>query len=125
MNNVIFKELLIADIEAKKAKVIQFGKNKNLLTSASNHLGKSLICKALYYTLGAETFFSDAWKRVNAIYQLSFTVQNNLYRVVRKDNIFTVYEPQGKIVKLFKTKNFSQYINTLFGLDTKIRGRMK
>lgn len=120
MNRVIFKELLIADIEAKTAKTIKFGENKNLLTSANNHLGKSLICKALYYTLGAETFFSDAWKRVNAIYQLSFLVQNKLYKVVRKDNIFTVYEPDGKIVKLFKTKNFSQYINNLFQLDIKL-----
>ena len=90
MNNVIFKELMIDDIETKTARIIKFGENKNLLTSSSNHVGKSLICKSLYYTLGAETFFSDAWKKVNSIYQLSFIVAGELYKVVRKDNIFTI-----------------------------------
>ncbi len=120
MNNVIFQELLIADIGNKKAKIIKFNEGKNLLTSASNHLGKSLICKSLYYTLGAETFFSEAWKRINSIYRLSFTIRGSLYHIVRKNNIFTIYEPDGKIIKLFRTKNFSQYINNLFKLDIKL-----
>lgn len=120
MNNVIFNELLIADIESRTAKIIKFSKGKNLLTSTSNHVGKSLICKSLYYTLGAETFFSDTWKKVNAIYCLSFKLNDELYKIVRKDNLFTIYEPTGNIIKLYKTKNFSQYVNNLFKLDIKL-----
>lgn len=120
MSKVIFKELLIADIENKTAQLIKFVDGKNLLTSHNNHLGKSLICKSLYYTLGAEAFFSDTWKRVNSLYWLVFDVDGNEYKVVRKNYIFTIYEPDGSIVKLFRVKNLTEYLNKLFSLDIKL-----
>lgn len=120
MSKVIFKELLIADIEKKTAQIIKFTDGKNLLTSPSNHLGKSLVCKSLYYTLGAETFFSDTWKRVNSLYWLTIDVDGKEYKIVRKNYIFTIYEPNGTIVKLFRVKNLTEYLNKLFNLDIKL-----
>ena len=48
-----------------------------------DHVGKSLICKSLYYTFGAEVFFSDAWKRVNSLYWLIFDIDGKEYKIVR------------------------------------------
>lgn len=120
MSRVIFKELLIADIENKVAKVVRFTDGKNLLTSLNNHVGKSLICKSLYYTLGAEVFFSDAWKRANSLYWLIFDIDGKEYKIVRKNFIFTIYEPNGNTVKLFRVKRLTEYLNGLFGLDIKL-----
>ena len=120
MSKVIFKELLIADIKKKTAQLIKFADGKNLLTSHNNHLGKSLICKSLYYTLGAEVFFSDTWKRVNSLYWLIFNIDGKEYKIVRKNYIFTIYEPDGSIVKLFRVKNLTEYLNKLFSLDIKL-----
>ena len=111
MSRVIFKELLIADIENKVAKVVRFTDGKNLLTSLNNHVGKSLICKSLYYTLGAEVFFSDAWKRANSLYWLIFDIDGKEYKIVRKNFIFTIYEPNGNTVKLFRVKRLTAYLN--------------
>ena len=120
MSKVIFKELLIADIEKKSAQIIKFDDGKNLLTSPSNHLGKSLICKSLYYTLGAETFFSDTWKRVNSLYWLILDIDGKEYKIVRKNYIFTIYEPNGGVVKHFRVKKLTEYLNKLFDLDIKL-----
>lgn len=120
MSKVIFKELLIADIEKKTAQLVEFADGKNLLTSSSNHVGKSLICKSLYYTLGAEAFFSDTWKRVNSLYWLTIDVEGKEYRIVRKNYLFTIYEPNGSIVKLFRVKKLTEYLNKLFSLNIKL-----
>lgn len=85
-----------------------------------DHVGKSLICKSLYYTLGAEVFFSDAWKRDNSLYWLIFDIDGKEYKIVRKNFIFTIYEPNGNTVKLFRVKRLTAYLNGLFCLDIKL-----
>lgn len=120
MSKIIFKELLIADIGKKTAQLVRFTDGKNLLTSSNNHVGKSLICKSLYYTLGAEAFFSDTWKRVNSLYWLIIDVDGNEYKIVRKNYMFTIYEPNGCIVKLFRVKELTEYLNKIFNLDIKL-----
>lgn len=120
MSKVIFKELLIADIGKKTAQLVRFTDGKNLLTSLNNHVGKSLICKSLYYTLGAESFFSDTWKRVNSLYWLTLDIDGNEYKIVRKNYIFTIYEPNGGIVKLFRVKKLTEYLNKIFNLNIKL-----
>lgn len=120
MNRVIFKELLIADIENKEAKIVRFVDGKNLLTSHANHVGKSLICKSLYYTLGAEVFFSDAWKKVNSLYWLRFCIDNKEYRIVRRQSLFAIQQPNGTTISFFKTKTLSEYLNGLFDMDIKL-----
>ena len=77
MSKVVFKELLIVDLGTKTAQLITFTDGKNMLTSHNNHVGKSLICKSLYHVLGAESFFSDTWKRVDSLYFLKFDVDKS------------------------------------------------
>jgi len=114
MSKVVFKKLLIADIGNKHAQCVEFKDGKNLLTSSSNHLGKSLICKSLYHVLGADALFSDNWKAVNAIYSLEFSISGANYRITRKGSIFNVYDTNGSKTKFFKIKNLIEKLNELF-----------
>lgn len=120
MSKVVFKELLIVDLGTKTAQLITFTDGKNMLTSHNNHVGKSLICKSLYHVLGAESFFSDTWKRVDSLYFLKFDVDNKEYKIVRKNHIFTIYEPNGYVVKLYRVKKLTEYFNKIFDLDIKL-----
>lgn len=115
MSKVIFNELLITDIVNKIAKKIEFKDDKNLITSHSNHLGKSLICKSLYYTLGAESFFSDTWKNINSLYSLKFIVDNKEYTIVRKNNMFIIYN-NNNFNRYFKIKNLQKALQEIFDL---------
>ena len=52
--NLIFSSIYLVDLTNKEAKKVYFESGKNLITSSHNHLGKSVIMKSLYYTLGAD-----------------------------------------------------------------------
>lgn len=54
--NLIITSITIVDLTNKEAKRIHFSEGKNLLTSDRNHLGKSVIMKSIYYTLGGRSF---------------------------------------------------------------------
>lgn len=40
-----------------------------------------------------------------------------------KNFIFTIYEPNGNIVKLFRVKRLTKYLNGLFGLEIKLAAK--
>ena len=50
--NLVVSSITMVDLTNKEAKRISFSPKKNLLTSTRNHLGKSVIMKSIYYTLG-------------------------------------------------------------------------
>jgi len=136
---LIFKQLLIVDIGERKAKSVEFAGGKNLLTSSSNHLGKSLICKSLYHALGADALFSDKWKRTNAVYLLQFMINDKEYYISRKDtalkkgSVFNLYDSKWNKIKFYKIKNLLHQLNQLFDFnirlvrknDSKVVGEMK
>lgn len=97
---LIIKNLLLADLDNKKARKIDFSQGINFLTSTHNHLGKSSILKSLYHTLGAEALFSEPWKQLNILYCLSFSIDNQNYMITRfKDKYFRFYKNGALIEK--------------------------
>ena len=54
MKEVYFKQIMIADLQNKTARVQPFEKGLNVVTSIDNHVGKSSLLKSLYYTFGAK-----------------------------------------------------------------------
>lgn len=123
MSKLVFKKLLIADIANNVAKCVEFKDGKNLLTSSSNHLGKSLVCKSLYHVLGADALFSDNWKKVNSLYSLEFSLNGKDYRITRKDYIFNIYDSSGNKLKFFKIKNLIGELNRLFNFTIMLISR--
>jgi len=123
MSRLIFNQLLIADIGNRKAKRISFLDGKNLLTSNANHLGKSLICKSLYYTLGAEVFFSEAWKNENSMYVLQFMLDSKVYNIARKNKLFIIWDNNGYKEKFYLVKNLQEKLNQIFNFHIMLIGK--
>ena len=123
MSRLIFNQLLIADIGNRKAKRISFLDGKNLLTSNANHLGKSLICKSLYYTLGAEVFFSEAWKNENSMYVLQFVLDSKVYNIARKNKLFIIWDNNGYKEKFYLVKNLQEKLNQIFNFHIMLIGK--
>lgn len=92
MNELIFSEILIADMKEKTARKHIFKKGINIITSNDNHVGKSSLIKSLYYTMGADVRFDDTWNKYTKIYSLKFELKNNQYQIVRYMNKFSLIE---------------------------------
>lgn len=70
--NLVVSSITMVDLTNKEAKRISFSPKKNLLTSTRNHLGKSVIMKSIYYTLGAEVYYPSPIKRLNLLTYIDF-----------------------------------------------------
>lgn len=92
MKDVIFTEILIADIQNKTARKFSFKEGINIITSSDNHVGKSSLIKSLYYTLGAEVQFDDTWNKLSKIYSLKFNFNNIEYRIIRYIKTFALFK---------------------------------
>ena len=89
--NLVVSSITMVDLTNKEAKRISFSPKKNLLTSTRNHLGKSVIMKSIYYTLGAEVYYPNPIKRLNLLTYIDFSLNAHLYRVARLKNTFVLY----------------------------------
>lgn len=63
--NLVVSAITMVDLTNKEAKRVYFSPGKNLITSARNHLGKSVVMKSIYYTLGAEVYYPNPIKKVS------------------------------------------------------------
>lgn len=123
MMNLIINSISIVDLTSKEAKRIVFSPGKNMLTSGGNHLGKSVIMKSLYYTLGAEVFFPNPIKRINLLTFLDFSLNNINYRVARLKNSFVLYVT-GKYVDTYTSiGSFEEKLSEIFNLEINLVGK--
>ena len=79
--NLVISAITMVDLTNKEAERVHFQSGKNLLTSDHNHLGKSVIMKSIFYTLGAEVFFPAPIKRINLLTFIDFSLDSHIYRV--------------------------------------------
>lgn len=112
MKEVYFKNLMIADLQKHTARVQSFEKGLNVVTSEDNHVGKSSLLKALYYTLGAEVDFDSVWDKHSKLYIATLSVGENEYRVVRFLKRFAVFEGE-KLLKI--TDSVTKELTPLLG----------
>lgn len=92
MKEVYFKQIMIADLQNKTARVQPFEKGLNVVTSIDNHVGKSSLLKSLYYTLGAEVDFDSVWDRQSKLYVVTLSVDETEYCIARFMKRFAVFE---------------------------------
>lgn len=92
MNEMYFKDILIADIQAHKARFLKFLKGYNVVTSSENHVGKSSLLKSLYYTIGAEVVFDDVWDKSTKLYKVTICVNNEDYIIARFLKKFAIFK---------------------------------
>ena len=116
MNCMLFKDILIADLNTHKAYQQSFSAGLNVVTSRKNHVGKSSLLKSLYHTLGAEVEYDHEWDKSSKLYILTFDVNNEEYRIVRFCKRFAVFK-QDKLLLLTDsvTKELSPLLEKIFG----------
>lgn len=121
--NLIITSITIVDLTNKEAKRVHFSKDKNLLTSERNHLGKSVIMKSIYYTLGAEVFFPNPIKSVNLLTYIDFMIDGCAYRVCRLNKSFVIYKNGNFIKKYISVTDFGDALENIFKLQINLVGK--
>lgn len=91
MREVFFQNILIADLQKNTARLQNFSKGLNVVTSADNHVGKSSLLKSLYYTLGADVEFDSVWDKNTKLYVATVYVNDEMYRIARFMKRFAVF----------------------------------
>ena len=120
---ILFKELLIVDLNDKLAKHVTFDEKINLITSEKNSRGKSIIMRSLYHALGANAGFDHNFDHNSKIYYIVFTNKNNEYCIARYQDEYIIYKndsfvnkfSHGEIIKLseyyYNEFNFGIYLH--------------
>ncbi len=78
MNSLFVNSLYIFEYESKMAKKIDFKHGINILTSdekSGNDVGKSVLLKSIYHTLGADSIFDHMWNKITKTYILNVTIK--------------------------------------------------
>ena len=122
--NFIFKELRITNIKEKKSKTIKFNSYNNVITSNKNSVGKSIIMKSLYHTLGADADFDKKFPLTDFLFELEFSYGKNNYKFTRLLDNIAIYKEEADLFdyKLEvvsnkgKRTNVSKYFEREFGL---------
>lgn len=91
MKEVYFQSILIADLQKNTAHFQEFTKGLNVITSVDNHVGKSSLLKALYYTLGAEVDYDPVWDKNTKLYIAAIRVNDDIYQIARFMKRFAVF----------------------------------
>lgn len=123
--NLIIDLLTIVDIKSKEAKRIKFSNSKNFLTSKSNHLGKSLIMKSIYYSLGADVFYPATIDTKNLITYIDFHIQSKNFRVARYSRYFVLYQNEILVDKYDSVGKFGNKIRDIFKFDIELVSKNK
>ena len=98
MSCMLFKDILIADVQQKKARYVTFESGLNVITSDDNHVGKSSIVKALYRTLGAEVTTDSVWDNNTKLSVVTIDVDGHEYRVARFLKRFAVFSDKSLLL---------------------------
>ena len=114
---LIVSSITIVDLTNKEAKRLTFAPGKNLLTSEKNHLGKSVVMKSIYYTLGADVYYPTPITKLNLLTYIDFSLDNHQYRVARLKNAFVVYCDDAFVGLYGSVGAFEEKLSELFKLE--------
>ncbi|PAV28425.1 hypothetical protein CIL05_17185 [Virgibacillus profundi] len=127
MNKLVVKKIYIFELSNKLAKRVDFEEGINIITSdkeKGNDVGKSIILKSIYHTLGADSIFDDKWTSKSKVYLLHVNINTDEYFIYRNDKMFKIYS--GDFKKQFSTinrKELSEYLECLYGFSVKLPNR--
>jgi len=101
VNKLVIKKIYIFDLKEKKAFYTSFTDGVNVITSNGdngNNVGKSVIMKSIYHTLGADCFFADRFDLETKTFVINFNVNNNDYYIVRHRNLFKIIDNNYNLI---------------------------
>lgn len=124
MSNLVIEKLYIFSTENKTAKIVEFSKGKNIVTSSQidgNNKGKSVILKSIYHTLGADCKFDPKWNEKEKTYILKTNVNGSHIYFYRHDRLFKIMNEKEEIIfqTIIRTK-LAEYLESIFKFAVKL-----
>lgn len=125
MKQLIINDLYLLSLKDKKAKKVSFKSNINIITSSKTDgtkRGKSLICKSIYHTLGADCKFEGRWNINDKVFILSFSVDLQQYIILRSGSLFKIFDG-NTYEKLFETINrteLSEFLRDIYDFSIEL-----
>lgn len=124
INKLVIENLFLFLTNEKIAKRVSFVDGINIVTSNQkdgNKVGKSLILKSIYHTLGAESFLDKDTLSGNVVFVVNFSVRGIQYTMLRSDNFFKLFDQEYSLIlktdssaelarELYKLFDFSVYL---------------
>lgn len=123
--NFVFKQLRISDLVNRCSKTIEFAEHDNLITSDKNSMGKSVLLKSLYHSLGADAAFDKNFPEENVLFSLKFVYDKNNYIFLRYKGSFAILKNDKLIdfVNAGKRTDLSDFFKNEFGISVYLRNR--
>ena len=121
--NLIVSSLMMVDLGSQEAKKISFVPTKNFITSARNHMGKSVIMKSIYYSLGADVYYPATIKRPSFLTIIEFSLDRENYRVARLGKHFCAYHNDVLVSSYSSVRAFNTFLAKLFGFEIDLVGK--
>lgn len=120
MRRLLFIEILLMSAIEKKATRIQFDPKANLIIG-KNDTGKSSLVKSLFRSFGAESENHHQWKSAKVTSLLKFTIDGELYSILRYGDLYSVFDKNAIFLKSFNsvTNELAPFMSNL--LDFKIK----
>ncbi len=124
INKLVIENLFLFLTNEKIAKRVSFVDGINIVTSNQkdgNKVGKSLILKSIYHTLGAESFLDKDTLSGNVVFVVNFSVRGIQYTMLRSDSFFKLFDQEYSLIlktdsstelarELYKLFDFSVYL---------------
>lgn len=127
MNNLVFNKIAIISMASKTAKIQEFTKGINVVTSSKqakgNWVGKSSLLKSLYHSLGADSLFDDSWGTEGEYaYVLSFSFKDQNYNIFRFGKLFKLYDSNNKVLfTVANREDLATKLSSIFGINIKLK----
>lgn len=121
--------LSIISQETKKAKYQVFKSGINVVTSSGeidgNWVGKSSLLRSIFHTLGADGLFSNKWEiEGKYLYLLDFNVDSKNYIMLRKYNLFKLYDSNmNSLFSVSDRGDLSKELTKLFNQEIFLKTR--
>jgi len=118
MKSLIFKKLMILSEQEQKAIQLTFDKKINVIIGADNSVGKSTLVKNLFWAMGCNPYFDDAWKGTESKTVIEFSVDEINYICARDDSRVMLAE-KGKAFKVYSkiTGDFAEAFASIVGFN--------
>lgn len=123
--NIVVEKVLIVDKTHKIAKLVRFKEGKNLITSDVNSVGKSVIMKSIYHSLGADCAFDSNLDSEKLLFEIEFLFGEKKYTIIRYQNSFVVLI-NGLLSKHVKSGErilLSNFYYNEMGMSVFLKGR--
>ncbi|MDF2855592.1 hypothetical protein [Enterococcus durans] len=114
-NRLIIKNIYLFSTSEKRAKRILLQDGINVITSNQkngNKVGKSLILKSIFHTLGANSFFDSTLKKDSIVFVIQFSVNEIEYTMLRSGKFFKFFDSNYSLI--ISTESSTELAKTLY-----------